>query len=64
MTQSAILAFADDGNHDPAVNALLGLLMGACAALLGVYMLRRIGRMEQRTTSSSNNADKNRRTHK
>lgn len=64
LTQSAILAFADDGNHDPAVNALLGLLMGACAALLGVYMLRRIGRMEQRTTSSSNNADKNRRTHK
>ena len=52
LTQSAILTFADDGNHDPAVNALLGLMMGACTALLGVYMLWRIGRMEQKSTAS------------
>lgn len=55
LTQSAILAFAGDENHDPAVNALLGLVMGACAALLGVYMLWRIGRIEA-------NNDKNGRT--
>lgn len=47
LTQSAILAFAGDGDHDPSVNALLGLTMGASAALLGVYMLRRIRRMER-----------------
>lgn len=55
LTQSAILAFAGDGNHAPAVNALLGLVMGASAALLGVYMLWRIGRIEA-------NNDKNGRT--
>ena len=52
LTQSAILAFADDGNHDPSVNALLGLTMGSCAVLLGVYMLRRIGRMERRISNN------------
>lgn len=31
LTQSAILAFAGDGDHDPSVNALLGLTMGASA---------------------------------
>ena len=56
LTQSAILAFAGDGDHDPAVNGLLGLVMGVCAALLGVYMLRRIGRMERKQPT-------NRRTH-
>ena len=46
LTQSAILSFAQGGYHDPSVNALLGILMGACAALLGVFMLWRIQRIE------------------
>lgn len=53
LTQSAILAFAGDGNHNPAVNALLGLLTGACAVLLGVYMLWRIGRMEVKSENTT-----------
>ena len=48
LTQSAILAFADGGGHNPAVNALMGLFSGTCAALLGVFMLWRIGRLERR----------------
>lgn len=48
LTQAAILSFAQGGNHDPSVNALLGLVTGGCAVLLGVYMIWRIGRMEQR----------------
>lgn len=46
LTQSAILSFAQGGYHDPSANALLGILMGACAALLGVFMLWRIKRIE------------------
>lgn len=58
LTQSAILAFTEGGNHDPAVNALLGLMMGGCAALLGVYMLWRIGRMERtRASGAAENYD-------
>lgn len=48
LTQSAILAFAGGGNHDPSVNALMGLLSGTCAVLLGIYMLWRIGRLERK----------------
>ena len=46
LTQSAILSFAQGGYHDPPPNALLGVLMGACAALLGGFMLWRIKRIE------------------
>lgn len=46
LTQSAILSIAQGGYHDPSSNALLGALMGACAALLGVFMLWRIKRIE------------------
>lgn len=46
LTQAAILSFAQGGDHDPSVNALLGLVTGGCAVLLGVYMIWRIGRME------------------
>ncbi len=42
LTQSAILSIAQGGYHDPSSNALLGALLGACAALLGVFMLWRI----------------------
>lgn len=45
LTQSAILSFADKG-YNPAVNALMGLFSGICAALLGVYMLWRIKRIQ------------------
>lgn len=48
LTQSAILAFADGDGHDPSVNALMGLLSGMCAVLLGVYMLWRIGKLEKK----------------
>ena len=48
LTQSAILAFADGGGHDPSVNALMGLLSGTCAVLLGLYMLWRIGKLEKK----------------
>lgn len=44
LTQSVLLSFT--GEHDPAYNALLGGLMGVCAALLGAYMIRRIQRMQ------------------
>lgn len=47
LTQSAILSFSHGGYHDPSSNALLGLLTGTCAALLGVFMLWRIDRMEK-----------------
>ena len=45
LTQSAILAFADEA-QDPSVNGFLGTVTGICAALLGVYMIRRINRIE------------------
>lgn len=45
LTQSAILSFAEQGQHDPAWNAILGVLMGGCAIMLGLYMLSRIKRM-------------------
>ena len=48
LTQSALLSFAGDGRHDPAVNGLMGLLSGTCAVLLGIFMLWRIGRLEHR----------------
>ncbi|MGN1030440.1 MAG: hypothetical protein ACI4PQ_02445 [Butyricicoccaceae bacterium] len=47
LTQSALLAISGEGTHNPSMNALLGLLTGFCAALLGVYMLRRIRRVER-----------------
>lgn len=46
LTQSAILSIAQGGYHDPASNALLGMLTGGCAALLGVFMLWRIKRIQ------------------
>lgn len=49
LTQSAILSFAEEGQHDPAWNAILGVLMGGCAILLGLYMLSRIKRMTDET---------------
>lgn len=52
LTQSALLSFAEEGGHDPAVNALLGLVMGGCAALLGIYMIWRVGRIKQLTQGS------------
>lgn len=47
LTQSAILAFADDVQN-PSVNGLLGSIMGGVAALLGVYLIWRINRIERR----------------
>lgn len=44
LTQAAILSFADD-IPDPAANGILGALMGGCAVLLGIYMLRRLRRI-------------------
>ena len=46
LTQSALLSIAQGEYHNPSVNALLGVLMGICAALLGVFMLWRVGRIE------------------
>ena len=40
LTQSAILAFADE-IQNPSVNGLLGVIMGTLAALLGVHVLIR-----------------------
>ena len=51
LTQSAILSFAGGEDHDPAVNALMGMLSGTCAALLGVFMLWRIGKLRRRETN-------------
>ena len=45
LTQAAILAFADDVQN-PSVNGLLGSIMGGVAALLGIYMIWRISKME------------------
>lgn len=45
LTQAAILAFADD-KQNPSVNGLLGAIMGVAAALLGWYMIWRVGRMK------------------
>lgn len=50
LTQSAILSIAQGGYHNPASNALLGLLTGACAVLLGVFMVWRIRRIERKDT--------------
>ena len=44
LTQAAILSFADD-SQNPEVTGITGTLMGACAALLGVYMLLRLRRL-------------------
>ena len=51
LTQSAILSFAGGEDHDPAVNALMGMFSGTCAALLGVFMLWRIGKLRRRETN-------------
>lgn len=44
LTQAVILSFADEGQN-PSANGILGALMGACAVLLGVYMLMRMRRI-------------------
>lgn len=44
LTQAAILSFADEVQN-PSSNGILGTLMGACAVLLGVYMLLRMRRI-------------------
>lgn len=49
LTQAAILAFADD-TQNPSVNGLLGAITGTIAALLGFYMLRRMKKLEQKST--------------
>ena len=46
LTQSAILSIAQGGYHNPSSNALLGLLAGGGAALLGVFMRWRIRQIE------------------
>lgn len=51
LTQSAILSFAGGEDHDPVVNALMGMFSGTCAALLGVFMLWRIGKLRRRETN-------------
>lgn len=48
LTQAAILSFADE-IQNPASNGILGALMGACAALLGVYMLLRMRRITNKS---------------
>lgn len=47
LTQAAILAFADDVQN-PSANGILGSLMGGAAALLGWYMIWRIGKMKKK----------------
>lgn len=49
LTQSAILSIAQGGYHNPSSNALLGLLAGSGAALLGIFMRWRIGQIEAKT---------------
>lgn len=47
LTQTAILSFADTQVHlHPAANGFIGILMGSCAALLGVTMIVRIRRIQ------------------
>ncbi|MGN0136270.1 hypothetical protein [Anaerotignum sp.] len=46
LTQSAILSFADDLQY-PAVNGFLGTLMGLAAAMLGIYLIWRINKIEK-----------------
>lgn len=48
LTQSAILAFADEAQN-PSANGILGTLMGSGAALLGFYMLVRVRHMADPT---------------
>ncbi len=47
LTQAAILSFADE-NQNPFVNGILGSLMGGVAALLGCYLVWRIGKMKEK----------------
>ena len=46
LTQSAILSFTGDLQY-PAINGFFGTVMGGLAALLGVYMIWRIGKIEK-----------------
>ena len=48
LTQSAILSIAQGGYHNPSSNALLGLLAGSGAALLGIFMRWWIGQIEEK----------------
>lgn len=54
LTQAAILAFADDVQN-PSANGVLGSLMGGLAALLGWYMIWRIGKMEKKEKEEHRN---------
>lgn len=46
LTQSAILSF-ESKSSNPAVNGILGTIMGGCATLLGVYMIWRINKIRK-----------------
>ena len=46
LTQSAILSFTMEMQY-PVVNGFFGTIMGGCAALLGLYMIWRIGKIEK-----------------
>lgn len=47
LTQTAILSFSDTQIHlHPAANGFIGILMGSCAALLGVVMIVRIRKIQ------------------
>ena len=47
LTQSALFSFTEGIQHSK-VNGFFGMIMGGCAALLGVYMIWRIGKIERR----------------
>ena len=49
LTQAALLTFAGNNEHNPAVNALLGIFTGIVAAFLGVYMILRINYMKDKS---------------
>ena len=49
LTQTAILSFSDTKVESHAMaNGLIGILMGSCAAMLGVIMIARINRIQSR----------------
>ena len=53
LTQSTILSFVEE-TQNPSVNGFLGAIMGGCAALLSVYMIWRIRKMEKRSGGNKN----------